>query len=140
MVDMTNSAQTTDQNHENTLLRRTTLSVVGLTGAALTLIAVFIALTLSKFPEAVDSSLTLKWYVAGIIAVAGTVTLGAVFIKMKRGIRQQNLRAVGIVLIAVFVSLLAVVSAEYESAFGILGAIAGYLFGKDQAAQDEENG
>ena len=83
---------------------------------------------------------TMRWYITGLIAVAGTVTLGAVFIKMKRGIRQQNLRALGVVLIAILVSLLAVVSNRYESAFGILGAIAGYLFGKDQAAQDEADG
>ena len=53
---------------------------------------------------------------------------------------QQNLRALGVVLIAVLVSLLAVVSNSYDSTFGILGAIAGYLFGKDRAAENEVNG
>ena len=78
--------------------------------------------------------MTMRWYVAGVVAVAGGATLGGVFIKMKRGIRQQNLRAMGIVLVAVLAVLLGIVSKSYEPAFGILSAIAGYLFGKDSSA------
>lgn len=127
-------------SNENLILRRTTWSVVGLTSGALVLIAVFVYLMLNKLTDAKAFSHAMQWYIIGIIGVAGTVTIGAVFIKMKRGIRQQNLRALGVVLIAVLVSLLAVVSNRYESAFGILGAIAGYLFGKDRAAENENNG
>jgi hypothetical protein len=42
----------------------------------------------------------------------------------------MNLRAIGIVLIAIFSSLLALASiSDFSVALGILGAIAGYLFG-----------
>ena len=125
---------------EDKILGRTTWSVVGLTGGALSLIMLLVWLTLSERLTAGSFIQTMRWYVAGIIAVAGTMTLGAVFIKMKRGIRQQNLRALGVVLIAVLVSLVAVASGRYEPAFGILGAIAGYLFGKDKAADGEKDG
>ena len=139
---MTNTDDNTknELSEENSILQRTTWSVIALTSGALVLIAVIVSLTLRKMGDSTPFGETMRWYIAGLIAVAGTVTLGAVFIKMKRGIRQQNLRALGVVLIAILVSLLAVVSDRYESAFGILGAIAGYLFGKDQAAQDEADG
>ena len=122
---------------EDKIIERTTWSVVGLTGVALTLIALFVCWTLYKLPAAQATVLTMRWYVVSIIAIAGTVTLGAVFVKMKRGIRQQNLRAVGVVLVAVLVSLLAVVSNNYEPAYTVLGAVAGYLFGKDTDAKEQ---
>ncbi len=49
---------------------------------------------------------------------------------MKSGFGPNNLRVVGIVLVACFTTLLAlVVNTHASSAFGILGAIAGYIFG-----------
>lgn len=125
---------------EELILRRTTWAVVGLTSGALVLISLFVCLTLYRLTDSRAFGHTMQWYITGIIGVAGTVTIGAIFIKMKRGIRQQNLRSIGVVLIAILVSLLAVVSNSYESAFGILGAIAGYLFGKDRAAENEGKG
>lgn len=65
-----------------------------------------------------------------IIAVLGTGTLIGVFWKMKGGFGALNLRAVGLVLIAVLATLLAVAKSDnLTAAMGILGAIAGYLFG-----------
>jgi hypothetical protein len=54
---------------------------------------------------------------------------------MKSGFGPFNLRAVGIVLVATFAALLAVGNQNsLTAAMGILGAIAGYLFGiKDRA-------
>ena len=80
----------------------------------------------------------MRWFVLAIIAIAGTVALGGVFIKMKRGIRQQNLRAVGILLVLLLPSMLAVVSDNYEPVYGLLGGVAGYLFGKDESARGED--
>jgi len=49
---------------------------------------------------------------------------------MQRGFGPFNLRAVGIVLVATFAALLALKDAcSLTAAMGILGAIAGYLFG-----------
>lgn len=65
-----------------------------------------------------------------IIALLGFGTLVGVFWKMKGGFGPLNLRVVGIVLIAIFTSLLALAkSSDLSAALGILGAIAGYLFG-----------
>ncbi|MFC2106057.1 hypothetical protein ACFLS0_04835 [Candidatus Bipolaricaulota bacterium] len=65
-----------------------------------------------------------------IIAVLGLISLGGAFFRMKRGFGPYNLKIVGIVLIATFASLLALQNTESLTAtMGILGAIAGYLFG-----------
>lgn len=65
-----------------------------------------------------------------IVAVIGVGALIGVFHKMKGGFGPVNLRAVGIVLIAVLVSILSVSkSGDLNAALGILGTIAGYLFG-----------
>ena len=65
-----------------------------------------------------------------IIAAFGFATLIGVFYRMKDGFGPFNLRVVGIVLIATFASLLALHDANsLTAAMGILGAIAGYLFG-----------
>ena len=73
---------------------------------------------------------TLMW----IFALLGGGTLFGVFSKMKSGFGPFNLRAVGIVLVATFASLLALADGgSMTAAMGVLGAIAGYLFGiKDQ--------
>jgi hypothetical protein len=68
----------------------------------------------------------LIWTIAGI----GTLTLIGVFWKMENGFGPFNLRAFGIVLVATFASLLAMRDGNaLTAAMGILGGIAGYLFG-----------
>lgn len=65
-----------------------------------------------------------------IIAALGLITLVGVFVRMTKGFGPFNLRVVGIVLIATFATLLALRdSNSLTAAMGILGAIAGYLFG-----------
>ena len=71
-----------------------------------------------------------------IFAVIGIVALIGVFWRMSKGFGPYNLRAVGIVLVAIFVSLLALRDGNsLTAAMGILGAIAGYLFGIKDSAQ-----
>jgi hypothetical protein len=68
----------------------------------------------------------LMWIIAGL----GALTLAGIFWKMKEGFGPFNLRAFGITLVATFAALLALRDASaLTSAIGILGAIAGYLFG-----------
>ncbi|WP_420581840.1 hypothetical protein [Reichenbachiella sp.] len=63
------------------------------------------------------------------------ITLSVLFIfnsKMKDGLGPYNLRAIGITLVASLVAILSIAeleAAKLSAAFGILGAIAGYLFG-----------
>ena len=65
-----------------------------------------------------------------IIAVFGALTMLGVFWRMSGGFGPFNLRAVGIVLVATFAALLATKDGgSLTAAMGILGAIAGYLFG-----------
>jgi len=67
-----------------------------------------------------------------ILAVLGfgVFSLIMVFRHMKKGFGTFNVRIAGIVIVATFVSILAVLSPTSESAaIGILGAITGYLFG-----------
>ncbi len=65
-----------------------------------------------------------------IVAVLGAGTLIGIFSRMKSGFGPFNLRVVGIVLIATLASLLALKDGgSVTAAMGILGAIAGYLFG-----------
>lgn len=70
-----------------------------------------------------------------VIAILGGGCLLGVFLRMKEGFGPFNLRVIGIVLVATFASLLALNdSNSLTAAMGILGAIAGYLFGiKDQS-------
>lgn len=72
----------------------------------------------------------MEQHVHWIVAVLGAGTLFGVFWKMKGGFGPINLRVVGIVLIAVLVCLLSLAkSSDMTAAMGILGTIAGYLFG-----------
>jgi len=67
-----------------------------------------------------------------ILAVLGfgVFALIKVFSHMKDGFGPFNVRITGIVLVATLASILAVMNPSGESAaIGILGAIAGYLFG-----------
>ena len=60
----------------------------------------------------------------------GLIALKSVFGHMKPGFGTFNVRIVGIVIVATLVSILAVLAPSTESAaIGILGVIAGYLFG-----------
>ena len=101
----------------------TSRQMTGIAIATLVLIAVF-------GWKAMDDQ-TMTWYLISLVGVLGTVALFGVFLKMRRGIGPQNLKAIGIVFVAVLVSLLAISGSASESALGILGAIVGYLFGKD---------
>lgn len=67
-----------------------------------------------------------------ILAVLGfgIFALLKIFGHMKEGFGIFNVRISGIVIVATFASILAVLNPSTESAaIGILGAIAGYLFG-----------
>ena len=60
----------------------------------------------------------------------GVLALCKVFGHMKDGFGPFNVRITGIVIVATFVSILAVLQPATESAaIGILGTIVGYLFG-----------
>ena len=68
--------------------------------------------------------------VVWIVAVLGGDALGDAFWRMKGGFSPFNLRVVKIILVATFVSLLTLVKdGSLNASMGILGAIAGYLFG-----------
>ena len=65
-----------------------------------------------------------------IISTLAAGTLLGVFCKMNPGFGPMNLRVVGIVLVAFLSSILAISNPDtLNAAMGILGAIAGYLFG-----------
>ena len=65
-----------------------------------------------------------------IIAALGGIALIGVFYRMQSGFGPFNLRAVGIVFVGTLAALLALKDgASLTAAMGILGAIAGYLFG-----------
>jgi hypothetical protein len=69
-------------------------------------------------------------YIITSIGGIGSAALIAVIMKMQGGFNQANLRAIGIVLVATFASLLAMKDGgSLTAAMGILGAIVGYLFG-----------
>lgn len=79
-----------------------------------------------KLAAVAPMDLYLKW----IIAIFGAGTMIGVFLKMRNGFGPFNLRAIGIVLVATFAALLALQTGNaLTAAMGILGGIAGYLFG-----------
>ena len=64
------------------------------------------------------------------IVLFGAATIGGIFWRMRGGFGPFNLRAVGIVFVGTTTSLLALHdSGSLTAGMGILGAIAGYLFG-----------
>ncbi len=69
--------------------------------------------------------------IIAIVLITGTV----LFIlkgKMKEGLGPFNLRAIGLTLIASLVAILSLAdidTSKLSAAYGIFGAIAGYLFG-----------
>ena len=72
-----------------------------------------------------------------IIAAIGAIALIGVLLRMTKGFGPFNLRAVGIVLVATFAALLATKDVgSLTAAMGILGAIAGYLFGIKDPGKD----
>ncbi|PTY38712.1 hypothetical protein BGP77_11065 [Saccharospirillum sp. MSK14-1] len=76
-----------------------------------------------------------------IISAIGAGTLIGVFHKMKGGFGPVNLRAVGIVLIALLASIISLAKAnDLNAALGILGTIAGYLFGANSTTEKSANG
>ena len=65
-----------------------------------------------------------------VISAFGLIALIGAFVKMKPGFGPFNLRVVGIILVGTFAALLALTDSQsMTAAMGILGAIAGYLFG-----------
>jgi len=73
-----------------------------------------------------------------IVAVLSAGTLFGAFLRMRGGFGPMNLRAIGIVLIAALASLLAIGKSEnLTAAMGILGAIAGYLFGAKSSESED---
>lgn len=77
------------------------------------------------------SSLDINRGIAVIAILAfGIFSLNKVLSQMKGGFGIFNVRITGIVIVATLASILAVINPAGESAaIGILGAIAGYLFG-----------
>ena len=118
--------------------RRTAWTVRGImlgSGVLLVLFGCWSVSAISWNAPADTVPMALRWYLASLITVLGIAALGGVLTKMDRGIRQQNLRAIGIILVAVLVTLLVIASdTGIEAVLGLLGAIVGYLFGKDTSS------
>lgn len=74
-----------------------------------------------------------KFYIiVGLVAIIGIGALIVINNKMKEGFGNYNLKVYGITLVSIFVVILAISpieSTNLSPAYGILGAIAGYLFG-----------
>ena len=119
---------------------RTAVTVRWMLGGAGFLMIVFaIGAACMLTADAKDNSAVLQWYIASTATIVGIVVIGGTLAKMNRGIRQQNLKAIGITLIAVLVVVLALYrESAVEAAIGLLSAIAGYLFGKDSSSDDED--
>ena len=79
----------------------------------------------------------MDFYLIWIIAVIGSGALIGVFCRMSKGFGPFNLRVIAIVLVATFASLLALRDGgSITAAMGLLGAIAGYVFGiKDSSTK-----
>jgi hypothetical protein len=69
-------------------------------------------------------------YLVWIIATIGAIALVGVFLRMTPGFGPYNLRVLTIVLVATLASLLGLRDGgSMTAAMGILGAVAGYVFG-----------
>jgi len=89
----------------------------------------------------IDGGGCMDYQALWIIAVLGAATLIGVFWKMQGGFGPLNLRAVGLVLIAVLAALLAIAKSDnLTAAMGLLGAIAGYLFGAKANSGNAQSG
>ena len=107
--------------------------VAMVTAVALLLIGMFVWMAYQAIGSGGDSfsSPEIRVLSSGVIAVIGVMVLFGVFLKMQGGIGgTANTRAIGFAFVAVLVSLLSTLEVR-ESAFGLLGTIVGYLFGKD---------
>jgi len=78
------------------------------------------------------------WILASILLV--TITVLYIFkSKMKDGLGPFNLRSIGITLIASLTAMLSIAEideSKLSATYGILGAIAGYLFGLNNKKDD----
>ena len=84
-----------------------------------------------------NASLEFNNYIVWIIAGLGLVALVGVLFKMKHGFGPFNIRAVSIVLVATFAALLGLTDTNaLTAAMGILGGIAGYVFGISNPKED----
>jgi hypothetical protein len=80
---------------------------------------------------------SITWIIAGL----GLIALVGVFCRMKQGFGPNNLKAVGIVIVATFAALLATKDAGALTAgVGLLGSVAGYLFGSPKEKDDKSGG
>ncbi len=73
-----------------------------------------------------------KYYPMTAIVIVSLIIIFILKTKMKDGLGPFNLKAIGITLIATFVSILSLSEIESDKllgVYGILGGIAGYLFG-----------
>lgn len=76
-----------------------------------------------------------------VISAFSAAALIIVAYRMKGGFGPQNLRAFGIALVATLVAMLAAAKgSELATAMGILGAIAGYLFGSQRDSEPPVSG
>lgn len=72
-------------------------------------------------------------YVFWVVSAFSLIALCLAVYRMNKGFGPQNLRVFGIVLVASLVAMLASANgSELSTAMGILGAIAGYLFGSQR--------
>jgi len=77
--------------------------------------------------------------IVGVLIIGLTAVIFALNL-MRGGFNSDNTRILGIVLIASFTTVLAILHKDsIASAFGILGAIAGYLFGIKLDNQNPNN-
>lgn len=75
-----------------------------------------------------------------IITIFGLFAIGGAFWRMKPGIGPNNMRVIGLILIITIASLLALNNEQtMQATLGILGAVAGYLFGSASGDEKSEN-